>query len=461
MKVKPSHKFPILTVLIAGLCIVLFTIGTDSFRIMQQYLTPERHWFLAPVYFFATNFFHLSTAHLGLNLVIWIIIAGRYERLNGPAKLAVLMILASLLGGSLEWITSDLNFAGLSVTIYALLAAYIHDEVTASGRFSASGKFFTCLMSLVLVFVIIGIEAIMAYPTGQKTALGAHVGGALAGLFSKFSRGTTTQNGMTFRPMVAEDIDPVLGIIFEFDEDDGEEAQVSFSETLQHKYVVDINGRAVGMSGFTIDDHGPGIAWLSWTYVDENHQRQGIGFFMMQQIRDELMNANIRKVFIATSDYKDEDDGTDIYAPARNFYERKLNARREMVVKDYYDRGESKYVYSLPVIEPTGSPVVQGEGFYPVFIDLHNADESETGFVIGWEETQTPQDQTGALMGLLDQARQKNGHAVFVSMPSGLSVNGASYLTAAGFKQIGRVSDYYAFGVDDTYWAHYFEDNRS
>lgn len=455
---KKLPNFPILTAIIAAICIAIQTFsGTDSTVILER-MNVLDNWILLPIYFVATNVFHLGWAHLGLNLFLWAVFASRYESRHGPLKLAILIVCASLLGGIVETIISNVRFAGLSISIFALLAAFIVDELLEQPQFLEKSRFFTCAIAGVLVFLIIGIEAAIAFAGSYPSAVGAHVGGAMAGLFSKLGLGgssTQSRNGMPFRAMQPQDVGPVLDIIFDFDEDDGEEAEESFERSLANKYVVEIDGRIAGMTGFTIDDHGPGIAWLSWTYVHKDFQRQGIAFEMMQEVRHKLDKAGIRKVFIATSDYICEDTGKDIYKPARHFYENKLNATREIVVKDYYSPGESKYVYSLPVREPVGSPVQQLQGIYPLFIDLLEADESEGGYVIGWDESDDAIDQTSTLMSLVEEARQKNGHAVFVTMPSGLSANGASYLTAAGFRQVGRITDYYAFGVDDTYWAYY------
>lgn len=455
---KDSLIFPWVTIVIGAISLAIFAFTLTSPSQFLATLSPERTWILFPFYFVGTNFLHLSWGHLLINLVLWGLFAGRYELEQGALKLLGLVILASILGGLAEWAFNDLKFSGLSISIFALIAASIFDWLSEHPYFFGRSRFFTCAVAALLIFLLIGIEAVIAFSGGDKTAVAAHVGGAMAGLFSKLGMGSRASGGgFPFRPMRHDDVGAVLDIIFEFDEDDGEEAEESFQRSLEHKFVVEIDGRIAGMTGFTVDDHGSDIGWLSWTYVHDDFKRQGIAFQMMQSIREKLERAGMRKVFIATSDYICEDTGKDIYKPARNFYENKLNATREIVVKDYYGKGESKYVYSLPVRDHSGAPVEQGQGIYPLFIELLEADESEGGYVIGWDETERALDQTAALLKLIEQGRQKGAHAIFVTMPSGLSANGASSLTAAGFKQVGRITDYYAFGVDDTYWAYYFD----
>ncbi len=462
LSLKNPSTYPLITIIIGAICLIFFAFSLATPDGFLAALDPARNWILAPLYFVGTNFLHLNWAHLLINLSLWGILASQYEWQEGPLNLIGIVIVASIFGGSLEWIVNDLKFSGLSISIFALLAIFVFDWLSEHPYFFDRSRFFTCAAAAVLIFLFIGIEAVIAYSGGYKTAVAAHVGGAMAGLFSKLGgRGRGPSNGFPFRPMRQDDVGPVLDIIFDFDEDDGEEAEESFERSLDHKFVVEIDGRIAGMTGFSIDDHGSDIAWLSWTYVHNDFKRQGIAFQMMQSIRGELERAGMRKVFIATSDYICEETGKDIYKPARTFYENKLNATREIIVQDYYGKGESKYVYSLPVRDPMGAPVPQGDGFYPLFIELLEADESEGGYVIGWDESERALDQTGALLSLIDQGRQKNAHAIFVTMPSGLSANGATSLTAAGFRQVGRITDYYAFGVDDTYWAYYFEGNAN
>ena len=280
----------------------------------------------------------------------------------------------------------------------------------------------------------------------------------MAGLFSALGLGKRrSESGLEFRPMGPGDVDEVLDIIHAFDEDDAAEAQASFERDMSCKYIVEAGGAIIGMSGYTVAEGASGVAWLSWTYVREDSRRRGAAFYMMMELRRVLEKKGFRKVFIATSDYKDEDTGEDIYAPARRFYERKLNARRELMIRDYYDVGESKYIYSLPVIDVPMEGAPADRSFHAEFSDIGLADESETGFVLLWDETQDASPQKANLAKLIDRAKAKNAHAIFASLPPALSDNARTDLSVAGFSQIGKLHDYYAAGADDVYWALWFE----
>ena len=437
------------TLIIAGLCVLAY-FTVDSFIVFEWQNWPN-FWFLSPIYFLLASLLHTDGFHLTVNLIIWIVLGFEFERKYGTSKLVLVYVAAVLLGGFVETIRANLDFVGLSAACFGVFSALLFNQKLTNSRLN------TCVIATSLIFGLIILEAALTGWQNSTVAWGAHLGGAMAGFFSSLGLGKRHATP-GFRPMREDDIAPILDIIYDFDEDDGEEAENSFRESLANKFVVEHNGQPIAMTGITVDDQAQNVAWLSWTYVHPDFQRQGIAFSMMQDVRDLLEQMGVRKVFISTSDYKDEDDGSDVYGPARRFYEHKLHAKREIVIQDYYDKDESQYVYSLPVIDYQSDPVEVDKGFHPVFVSIEQGDESETGYVVGWEETQMPQDQTANLTGLIDQARSRGAHALFVSLPSHLSYNGARDLTEAGFSMIGRLTDFYAPGVDDMYWAYYFGD---
>ena len=341
------------TFVIAALCAFFFVFASPSSLAVFEYPdAPLIEALLLPVRFIYASFLHTDMLHLGLNLLVWILLGIEVEPQTGSRRFLGLYVLAVLMGGAVEGLFFGLAFAGLSAACFALLSWIIWTSL-ARGKDMKSAAIAIAIIAGVLVTETFIAEIVRP----GSTAYGAHVGGSVAGLFASLGLGgQRTRDGMTFRPMKHIDVGAVLDIIFEFDEDDGEEAEDSFARGLEHKYVIEIEGRVAAMSGFTPEDQAQGVAWLSWTYVHPDYQRHGVAFYMMTELREVLEKGGYRKVFIATSDYKDEDTGEDVYGPARKFYERKLNARREIVVKDYYDVGESKYVYSLPVIHTLAWP---------------------------------------------------------------------------------------------------------
>ena len=111
-------------------------------------------------------------------------------------------------------------------------------------------------------------------------------------------------------------------------------------------------------TGAQPDLDAPGIAWLSWTYLHPDVRSQGVGRMMVDEMLTILRANNVRKVFIATSDYME--DGEDVYLDARRFYE-SLGAELELLQRDYHQRGEARYVYGLSV-EQTATASSPGRG---------------------------------------------------------------------------------------------------
>lgn len=289
----------------------------------------------------------------------------------------------------------------------------------------------------------------------------------MAGLLSSLGfgkGGVPEQPHRILRPMMESDIKPILEIIYAHDEDDGEEAEEVFSRSLANKYVMEYEGRVMGMTGFRADDYSPETAWLSFTYIHDYFRRKGNAYWMMLELRKLLEGNGIRRLFIATSDYEDEDTGDDIYLPARNFYEYKLNAERELRVDDYYAPGESKYIYSLPVTSSDdAAPAKQPENHKARFVGLDEADESDTSYVALWEEIEPGDEEpksklpTKSFGEMIEEIQSYNGKALFVTLPDYISVVHAAELEAHGFRKLGTLSDYFGPGIDEVYWGFYFE----
>jgi len=279
-----------------------------------------------------------------------------------------------------------------------------------------------------------------------------------------FGRKKTEPNGgnsePTLRPLRPRDVPAVCNIIAEHDEDDAAEAHDDFTNGRGHNFVYASGNEILGCCGYVLAEDTLGTAWLGWTYVAEAHQRRGYGTAMLIALRNHLEGADIRRLYLDTSDYKE--DGVDIYAGARNFYEKHLQARREIVIHDYYQPGESKYIYSLPVLDygtddPRFAEYDEPDG-YVEFRDIFTAAETENGCVVGWAVTEMPGDQLGDLARLIDRARKADGHLMTLSLPSGLAQRHSHILSGAGLTFLGQVQDYYAPGVHDDYWGTPLQD---
>ncbi|MEL6111393.1 MAG: GNAT family N-acetyltransferase [Pseudomonadota bacterium] len=273
-----------------------------------------------------------------------------------------------------------------------------------------------------------------------------------------FSFGTSEQTGFRLQPMQRRHVDAALEIIFDHDEDDGEAAAETFQGDLSAFHVVEIDRTLAGLTGYARIMEAPTSAWLSWTYVAEPFQQQGIGTFLVTSLSQILKRKKVERLFIATSDYTE--DGIDQYAAARRFYER-LGARCDLKIDDFYQPGEAKYIYRLSL---------GGEGFgdgvtsmdQPVrFVDIEPIDETDLAFALIWEPTAGDDEEPDrGLAPLIEAARQEGGHALFASMPYGFSSAASGALQSAGLRQLGSVLDYYGVGQNDLYWGMSLRDGR-
>jgi len=273
------------------------------------------------------------------------------------------------------------------------------------------------------------------------------------GLFTRSAK--RHPDGFCFRPMQPRDAGAALEIVCAHDEDDGAEAEATLSGDLSAFYVVEVEGVVAGFTGYQRIFDAPGSAWLSWTYVHEDFRRRGIGGFMLEELKALLEKRGVERLFIATSNYTE--DGVDLYADARRFYERQ-GARCDLVIDDFFSPGEAKYIYRLPLTEGAvfaDSP----EPGHVAFVDGDMLEESDTAWGFYWTETETDAQGNSAedtgLDTLIADARSNGAQAIFVSLPSNLSQSAAIKLQAAGFQNIGAVTDFYGPGVNDIYWALY------
>lgn len=278
--------------------------------------------------------------------------------------------------------------------------------------------------------------------------------GKLFGKKSAAAKPTQADTGQTdyrFRPMTMSDIPVAVEIIASTDEDDAEEAEENLAERhCQGMYVLEEAGRTIGITGFYKSNDVGDIGWLSWTYLHPSAQGKGGGRFMMKELLRILDEENIRKVFIATSDYSE--DGQPIYAAAQAFYE-SFGAVRELQIDDYHDRGEAMIIYGFgnpryDAAAPATYEPVSGV----VFHGINAAAESEHGYEMQWESSPELQQVTG-LSDCIAQAKHQKARMLFVALPEDVATAAAASLGEAGFENCGTLSDYYEKGVGQVYWV--------
>lgn len=257
--------------------------------------------------------------------------------------------------------------------------------------------------------------------------------------------------GRYVRPMAPADIARVVDIIDQHDEDDAEEAQESFADSIEGMFVAVDNGRVVGVTGAIEDPEADGICWLSWTYVDENERRQGLGHYLVDGLLHQLRQSGIRKLFISTGDYVE--DGEDIYAPAKGLFQ-KIGAELELRIEDYFGDGEARYIYGLDLIEIEDEPEIVPQGEL-IFDDLYEAAECDDAFQLTWREYDPgsdPEDALSVFEGLIEQAKSSKARFLIAAIPSDLAEGATKGLEKKEFQPLGRLQDYYQPGIDQIYW---------
>ncbi|WP_298258659.1 rhomboid family intramembrane serine protease [uncultured Litoreibacter sp.] len=379
---------------------------------------------------------HGDLSHLGGNILV-IFFGGLFaEPRLGRRRTLVLILACVLLGTIAQFYISGPKFVGASGISYGLLSYGVLADRTRGSFFVFSACLFVLLVSEWLYL-------------SQTFAVYVHISGALiGGSFVMFEK-LFGSKSPTLKPMQHVHIAKVVSIIDQTDSDDAKEAEDEFFDGgLEQMFVLMQKGEVIGVTGYSLDEQVHDIAWLSWTYLDQDHLGTGLGSQMLNDLLGKLKDFGIRKIFIATSDYRDF--GRDIYAGAHKMYE-DFGAVVELKVPDYHNPSEAKIVYGLnnPEYEPEGEePVSTNTGL--AINDV--APEPETKNVMGlvWEER--PVGMAG-LDYALEKAAKKSARMVVLAIPSDISEENAVALEAQGFIKCGSLEGYYNPSLHQVWWS--------
>ncbi|MDH5181110.1 MAG: GNAT family N-acetyltransferase [Gammaproteobacteria bacterium] len=264
------------------------------------------------------------------------------------------------------------------------------------------------------------------------------------------------------RPMYMSDLNTVVKIIEATDEDDAEEAREIYQEYgVEGQFVLEHDNKIIGVIGYSEVPGTDGTYWLSWTYLDPAFQGLGMGKQMLNDLLNMLREKNGRKIFVKVSDYDDPEDGR-VYERAMKLYE-SVGFVEELVGKDFYDEGENQHIYGLKLRDAASDeedeveiadekPVIRFDGMYEI-------GDSDGAYTFSW----TVKDNKGLFekrnftvedlrLGI-DAVRNEGGRKIFLTFPSNLPLIHTP-LQAAGFKFVGRLTDYYEKGVHELHFTH-------
>lgn len=256
------------------------------------------------------------------------------------------------------------------------------------------------------------------------------------------------------REMQAEDIRPVFEVIESQDEDDAEEAMRDYQEiggTLDN-YVMEVNNKIIGITGYVSPPACDATYWLSWTYVHDDYANQGNGRLMLNELIQHLKDKEARILFVKVSDYVDEEDGP-IYAAAMHLY-KSLGFKEEIVHENYYDDGESQTILSLRLKDAV-SPIAElvDEDCPVQFNAVYEIGDTDGAYSFGWhDEADSVFTNKDVTIGI-QQARKDNARAIYLSFPENYSKVHQT-LIASGFKESGILKDYFEDGVHEKHFTY-------
>ncbi len=417
-------------VLLVTACALFSGLGPGKFPVPDE--GPARlGWALANI------LRHGDAGHLFGNVALVGIAGYLIEPVISRGRFVALVALSGVVGTTLEMALVDARFLGLSGVAYGMVA------------FAALGpaRARIGLVGTLVLIVFAVAETAYLWP---DVALYAHLGGAVTGGSLAMLGGLFGPKTPQLRPMEFKHLKRVIEIINETDEDDAEEAEEDLLESKFEDMFVLVKGNQVlGVTGASLAEDSDDIMWLSWTYLAEDAQGDGLGRQMIEDLLHMLNDRQVRKIFIATSDYRE--GGKRIYNDAHKLY-KKLGAQVELEVPAYHSPFEGKIVYGFDNPNVTPDPVTLGKATGLRFTGTTRAPESEGGAALLW--TENGLDVSG-LDDVLNEARAKKARAVFTSLPADLSARAEEALTAADLKKIGTLKDYYAVGVDQVWWARH------
>jgi GNAT superfamily N-acetyltransferase len=267
--------------------------------------------------------------------------------------------------------------------------------------------------------------------------------------------------------MYMSDLPQVLSIIEDVDEDDAESAEADYQqEGLDNQFVLEVDDKVVGVSGYREVSGTDNTYWLSWTYLQESMRGQGLGKDMLAEVLTKLRDLNARKLFVKISSYEDPLEGR-VYERALKMYQ-SGGFETEVVSESFYDDGEDQLILGLTLQvddDSASEDESKVEEEKPVirFNGLHEIADTEGAYTFDWEVQESVKlfgkrnfSIDDLLLGL-QSVKEADGRRVFLTFPSNLPLIHKP-LQAAGFKYVGQLSDYYERGVHEFHFAHDLQD---
>lgn len=267
------------------------------------------------------------------------------------------------------------------------------------------------------------------------------------------------------RPMYMSDLLSVVRIINEHDEDDGEAAHDDYQDDgVENQFVLEVDEKIVGVTGFRPVPATDETYWLSWTYLLPDYQGKGHGKAMLTELIAGLRQNNGRKIFAKVSDYQN-DEGIKVYDNAFKTYQ-SLNFKEEVLNNDFYDEDENQHILSLDLTDNPENSGQDNEDYQvaeekPIirFCGLTEIAETDGAYTFSWEVKETKKlfgKRNFSVEDLqlgISAAEEAGGRKVFLTFPSNLPLIHQP-LQDAGFKYVGRLENYYEQGIHEYHFVY-------
>jgi len=261
------------------------------------------------------------------------------------------------------------------------------------------------------------------------------------------------------RPMYMSDLQGVVRLINSHDEDDAEAAEQDYLDGgVDDQFVLEVNEKVVGVTGYRRVPASDNTAWISWTYVDKVQCGNGYGRTMLEKLLAKLKDDDARKIFIKVSNYQDPEHGK-VYQRALDLYQ-SLGFEIELINHDFYDSHEDQQILGLR-LRAAGEEALAVREEKPVvrFNGLYEIAETEGAYTFSWivkEKKSLFARRSFSVEDLqlgLSSVKSEGGRKVFITFPSNLPLIHQP-LQAAGFKYVGSLADYYEDGVNEMHFSH-------
>jgi ribosomal protein S18 acetylase RimI-like enzyme len=110
-------------------------------------------------------------------------------------------------------------------------------------------------------------------------------------------------------------------------------------ESGYHFIFAEIEGQTIAYACYGEIPCTKGSYDLYWIATHNNYRAKGIGKMLLAEVEKQIVNIGGRVIYIETSSKQQ-------YEPTRKFYEN-YGCKTEAILKDFYDRNDHKYLYSI------------------------------------------------------------------------------------------------------------------